>query len=130
MNPTFSNIKAVVSSAMTELHIKEKWDYKTQKTYKNVSNEKAIQIQFIPKALENEKYSAYLFHSNHLGVWMGKYGLLNGKPRIFKPVLVMDNAAVKKMAMAQNAIELSNEQKEQLASPSEDFTPILDAVEP
>lgn len=129
MNPTASNIKEVVSSAMLELHIKEKWDYKTQKTYRKAGNERAIQIQFIPKALENEKYSAYLFHSNHLGVWMGKYGLLSGKPRIFKPVMVMDNAAVRKMAMAQNAIQLTNEQKEHLARPGEDFTPILDVVE-
>jgi len=125
MKATASNIKDVVSEAMLDLHIKEKWDYKTQKNYKWSSDINAISIQFIPKALENEKFSAYLFHSNHMGVWMGKYGLLNGKPRIFKPKMVMDKDSVKKMAAAQNAISLDPEQKEKLAGTSQPVETII-----
>jgi len=114
MKATASNIKTIVSEAMLKIHIKDKWDYKSQRVYKWSVGINAISIQFIPKALEDEKYSAYLFHSNHMGVWMGKYGLLNGKPRLFKPKMVMDHESVKKMAAAQNSINLDEKQKELL----------------
>lgn len=112
MKATASNIKDIVAQAMLDLHIKDEWSYITQKTYKWSQGVNAISIQFIPKALEDEKFSAYILHSNHMGVWMGKYGLLNGKPRLFKPKMVMDQDSVRKMAMAQNAITIDPKQKE------------------